>query len=157
MKRTDITEMFPEIDKEKLDRIMDLNGADVRAAKAELDTLRGQLTAAQTELAGLKAAAAAGTDATAEIQALKDELGALKNANALRDLREAVSKESGVPASLLTGDTEEACRKQAEAIKAYSTQASGYPAVRDGGEVHQTGGTATRDKFADYFNQLMKN
>ena len=155
MKRTDITALFPEATDEQIKAIMDLNGADINKAKEGMDTLRGQLSAAQSELAGLKASPA-GADASAELQALKDELAGLKNANALRDLREKVSQESGVPASLLTGDTEDACKSQAEAIKAYS-KSSGYPAVRDGGEVHQTGGTATRDKFADYFNQIMNN
>lgn len=151
MKRTEITAILPDIDAEKLDKIMDLNGADVNRMKAEMEQLRGQLTAAQSELAGLKAKG----DNGAELQALKDELTSLKTANALRDLREKVSKESGVPASLLTADTEDACKAQAEAIKAYA-QPTGYPAVRDGGEVHATGGKpATRDQFAEYVNKIM--
>lgn len=151
MKRTDITALIPDLPKETLDKIMDLNGADLNTKNNELELLRTQLAAAQSELAGLKA----GGDHSAELQALKDELAGLKNANALRDLREKVSKESGVPASLLTADTEDACKAQAEAIKAYA-QPSGYPGLRDGGEVHATGGTtATRDQFAEYFNKIM--
>ena len=151
MKRTDITAILPDIDAEKLDKIMDLNGADVNKKNNELELLRTKLAAVQSELAGLKA----GGDQTAELQALKDELTSLKTANALRDLREKVSKESGVPASLLTGDTEDACKAQADAIKAYA-QPSGYPEIRDGGEVHGTGKpSATRDQFADYFNKIM--
>ena len=65
-------------------------------------------------------------------------------------LREKVSKDSGVPASLLTGATEEECKTQAEAIKAYA-QPKGYPKVPDGGEVHNApGAAATRDKFAEF-------
>ena len=155
MKRTDITALFPEIEKEKLDKIMDLNGADINAAKAELENIRGQLAAAQAEIASLKAKPAAG-DASAELQALKDELAGLKTANALREIREKVSKDMGVPASLLTAETEEACKTQAEAIKAFADQKPGYPNLTDGGEVHGTGPESTRDKFASWFNEAMK-
>ena len=41
--------------------------------------------------------------------ALKTELDALKKANQLREIREKVAKEKNVPASLLNGDSEEAC------------------------------------------------
>ena len=48
MKRTDITELFPDAPKETVDKIMSLNGADINAAKAEMDTLRQQLADAQS-------------------------------------------------------------------------------------------------------------
>lgn len=153
MKRTDITALFPDIDKEKLDKIMDLNGADVSAAKAELESLRGQLAAAQSEIAQIKAKQPeTGEDAAAQIKALKAELDGMKKAATVRDLREKVAKATGVPASLLTAETEEACKSQADAIRAYA-QPDGYPKVRDAGEVHGAGGSATRDKFAEWFNE----
>ena len=43
MKRTDITELFPEAPKEAIDKLLNINGADVNAAKSELDSLRQQL------------------------------------------------------------------------------------------------------------------
>ena len=49
MKRTDITELFPDATAEQVDKLMGLNGADINKAKGELDTIRGQLTAAQEE------------------------------------------------------------------------------------------------------------
>ena len=91
----------------------------------------------------------------AQLKAVTDELNGLKQANALRDLREKVSKETGVPASLLTAETEEACKAQAAAIRDYA-KPSGYPPVRDGGEVHPANATATRDQFADWLNQSFK-
>lgn len=149
MKRTDITALFPEIEKEKLDRIMELNGADVNAAKAEAEALQQQLAAVRTELEQLKAK----PDGSAEqLAAVQKELDDLKGANALRDLREKVSKDTGVPADLLTGNTEDACKAQAEAIKAYA-RPSGYPAPKDGGEVRPAGGAATRDKFAAWMEE----
>lgn len=156
MKRTDITALLPDIDKDVLDKIMNLNGEDITRAKSELDAIKGQLTAAQTELTALKAKGPDNSTA-AELQAVKDELAGLKLANSLRELREKVSKETGVPASLLTAETEEACKAQAENIKTFAAgaQPDGYPHVKDGGEAHGAGSTATRDKFAEWFNENM--
>lgn len=157
MKREDITAIFPDIKKEDLDKIMDLHGADLNASKTELASLRGQLAAAQAEVEKYKAKPGE-LDAAKELKAVKDELAGLRKANSLRDLREKVSKETGVPASLLTAEDEEGCKTQAEAIKAFSDSskpATGYPHLRDGGEVHGTAGTANRDKFAEWFNKSM--
>ena len=150
MKRTDITALFPEATKEQIDKLMDLNGEDINKAKGDLETVRGQLATAQTEIQSLKAQP--GADA-AKVTALQQELDALKAANTLRDLREKVSKETGVPASLLTGENEEACKAQAEAIKAYA-KPSGYPSIPDGGDVGQPGKAGeTRDLFADFMSK----
>ena len=43
MKRTDITDIWPEATKEQIDRIMDINGADISKAKGDLDSIQGQL------------------------------------------------------------------------------------------------------------------
>ena len=51
-------------------------------------------------------------------------------------------------------DTEEACKNQADMIKAYA-QPSRYPKVPDGGEAHPGGSSATRDKFAEWFSENM--
>lgn len=156
MKRTDITALLPDIDKDVLDKIMDLNGQDINRAKADLNTLQGQLAAAQTEIQALKAKPG-GDDSTARIQALETELAGLKNANALRDLREKVAKDAGVPASLLTGETEDACKSQAEAIKSFaaSTKAPSYPGLPDGGEVRTPGTSTARDKFAEWAKESL--
>lgn len=149
MKRTDITDIWPEATKEQIDRIMDINGADISKAKGDLDSIQGQLTATRTELEALKAKSP-DTELQQKLQAATEELTALKQSNAIREIREKVSKDSGVPASLLTGATEEECKTQAEAIKAYA-QPKGYPKVPDGGEVHNApGAAATRDKFAEF-------
>lgn len=85
---------------------------------------------------------------------LQIELDKLKGANAVRDLRIKIAEETGVPANLLTGSTEEECRDQAKAITAYANP-KGYPNVRDGGEVTKTGKPSTRQQFADWFNSQM--
>lgn len=87
--------------------------------------------------------------------ALQKELDALKSANILRDLRQKVSKETGVPAELLSGDTEENCTAQAKAILAFA-KPGGYPNVRDGGDPNKTPTGSTRDQFAEWFDQVTK-
>lgn len=82
--------------------------------------------------------------------ALATELDAIKSANAIRDIRSRVAEETGVPANLLTATTEEDCKTQAEAILEYA-KPSGYPTVRDGGEVTRNlGKPTTRQQFAEW-------
>ena len=84
---------------------------------------------------------------------LQSELDALKQKETLRDLREEVSKDKGVPANLLTGTTREECEAQAEDIISFAANRTGYPAVPDGGEPTVTVKKSTRDQFADWINQ----
>lgn len=73
--------------------------------------------------------------ANEKAEALQAQLDALTKANQERELRDRISAETGVPASLLRGSNEEDLRAQAEGIKGFAsaTKAS-YPTVRDGGE-----------------------
>ena len=151
MKRSDITTIFPDATDEQIQKIMDLNGGDINRAKGDLETVRGQLATAQSELETLKNAPNPDSAKLAEVTA---ELNGLKQANSLRDLRERVSRETGVPASLLTGETEEDCKAQAEGIKAYA-QPAGYPQIRDGGEPLTPPASATRDQFANWMEQAL--
>ena len=152
MTRADITGLFPEATKEQVDKILDLNGNDIGKAKTEMQALKDQLSSAQTELAALRSRPI--EDHKAELDAVTQELNSLKAANALRDIRTKVSRDTGVPMDLLTGETEEACKNQADMIKAYA-QPSRYPKVPDGGEAHPGGSSATRDKFAEWFSENM--
>ena len=92
--------------------------------------------------------------ATERANNLEAELNGLKKAEEVRLMRENVAKETGVPSSLLNGDTEEACKAQAEAIKAYA-QPGGYPKVKDGGEIPQNTNSSTKQQFADYMSRLL--
>ena len=145
MKRTDITELFPEAPKETIDKIMSLNGADVNAAKAEVETLKQQLAEAQKSAANNEEL----KKAQQQIDQLTQELTGMKAAETIRLTREKVAGEKKVPVHLLTGETEEACAKQADEILAFA-QPSGYPQVRDGGEVPITPKRTTREKFAEW-------
>lgn len=155
MKREQITELFPDATKEQIDKLMALNGTDINSAKGELDTLKGQLTTAQGELEKLKKSTQGEPDKLKEaadaIAALQTELAGMKQAETLRVMREKVSADKNIPMSLLTGETEEACNAQADAILAFAkTGAAGYPKLKDAGEPNNPGPTATRDKFADW-------
>lgn len=83
---------------------------------------------------------------------LQAELDGMKAAEALRLMREKVSQETGIPANLLTGATEDECKAQAEAINEFAKPKT-YPAVRDGGEVINVGKKTTRQQFADWANE----
>jgi len=153
MKRTDITDIFPEATDEQVQKLMDLNGGDINRAKKNTEDLQKQLAAAQASLESYQTGAAqaeAVKQAAAQLQAVQAELDGMKQAEAVRLVREKVAGETTVPASLLTGDTEEACKEQAKAILAFA-QPGGYPNVKDGGEPTGSGKTATRDLFADWF------
>lgn len=141
MKRTDITELFPDAPKEAIDKLMGINGADVNAAKSEVEDLRRQLSEQKNSPELQKA--------QEQMTKLQTELDSMKNAEALRLMREKVSGEKKVPIHLLTGETEEACAKQADDILAFS-QGTGYPVIRDGGEIHNPPKIQTRDMFATW-------
>ena len=83
-------------------------------------------------------------------ESLQKELDEIKTREAVRTIRETVAKQTEVPANLLTGTTEEECKAQAEAIKAYANP--GYPAVKDGGEVRANAGTA-KSQFIEWANE----
>lgn len=63
------------------------------------------------------------------IENLKNQLDGYMKAEEIRKVREKVSSETKVPHSLLTGETEEDCKKQAEAILAFAKPKT-YPAAQ---------------------------
>ena len=160
MKRSDITELFKDATDEQIKKLMDINGADINAARSGSEELRKQLEAAKGELESAKKAAETAISAEElkkandRAAALEKELAGLKTDNQLREMRATVAKEKGLPAELLTADTEEACKAQADAIIAFA-KPSGYPALNDGGELNNPATkTTNRDKFAEWANQL---
>ena len=85
---------------------------------------------------------------------LQKQLDSMTKANTLRELRGKVAAATGVPAELLSGDTEESCTAQAQAILKFAQP--GYPSIRDGGEVRNKPTGSTRQQFADWFAQVTK-
>ena len=153
MKRTDITGLFPDATAEQVNALMDINGADINSAKAGLGDLQTQLATANATIEQLRADAANVEELTNRATSLETELNALKASNAIRDMRDKVSKATGVPASLLTGETEEDCTVQAQGIVDFA-KPSAYPVIRDGGEVSATQKQTPRDAFVDWFNSI---
>lgn len=88
---------------------------------------------------------------TEKAESLQQELDSLKKSEAVREIRNKVASETGIPANLLTGDNEDACREQAEAIKAFAKPS--YPAIKDDGEVQNIKGQSTREQFAEWLSK----
>ena len=154
MKRDEITALFPEATKEQINTLMAINGADITNARNGVDELRDNLTAATTELEQLRASAE-GIDADRQaLSAARSELAELKAAVELRDIKEKVSKETGVPVSLLTGSTEEDCTAQANQIMEFAKPHM-YPQVHDGGDPGvATAPVDVRTQFKEWFEKI---
>lgn len=91
--------------------------------------------------------------ATEKAAALQTKLDQMKHADEVRVMRERVANEAGVPATLITAETEEEAKRQAELIVAFAKPNS-YPNVRDGGEARFVGKPTTRQQFAEWFNNI---
>lgn len=120
MKREDITAIFPEATDEQISSILNSHHTEVNNWKGKYDGLKGGPTAAELQAEKDK------------VSQLETELNNLKNADAVRLIREKVAGEKKLPIVLLTADTEEACNAQADAILAFA-KPDGYPVVKDGG------------------------
>ena len=89
--------------------------------------------------------------------ALETELEALRTANSIRDIRQNVAEQTGVPVALLTGNTQEECEEQDKKILEFKNP-NGYPKVRDGGEITKNiGKPSTKQQFADWMEQAFGN
>lgn len=155
MKRTDITDVFPEATKEQIDAILNLNGTDINNAKKNLTDLQTQLETAQSRVAELETASGQLSEAQTLSESLRAELNSLKAANAVRDMRQSVSRETGVPVDLITADTEESARAQADAILKWHGAQPKYPETNDGGEINTPTGGTTREQFAQWANAAL--
>lgn len=120
---------------EEIDQIIGARLAKIRATYSDYEDLKAKAAkfdeieeASKTELQKM----------TERADALQAELEGMKKARDLRDLRDKVAKETGVPANLLSGETEEACQEQAKAIMEFAKPGA-YPSVKDAGEVRHTG------------------
>lgn len=95
--------------------------------------------------------------ATERADALQAQLDSMLKADNVRKIREKVAHETGVPATLLNAEDEEACKAQAKAIMEFAKPGA-YPAVPDRGEVHKAiGGGKTRDQFKDWFESSLNH
>ena len=129
--------------------------------QAEVDAIIGdRLTrerAKYQDYEDLKQRAAAAETTSAELQTqkakaaeLQEQLDALQKDLKARNARDKVSAETGVPANLLTGQTEEENRALADAILKWRGPQQNYPTVPDGGTVNSFTGGTTRDQFESW-------
>lgn len=81
--------------------------------------------------------------------ALQAELDNLKKEASVRTLRDKIAESKGVPAHLLTAETEEDCKAQADAILAFKNQ-QGYPQVKDAGESTPATKKSAKDSFREW-------
>lgn len=96
--------------------------------------------------------------ANEKADALQKKIDEMTKANEITAIRNKIASESGVPANLLNGDTEETCKAQAEAILAFAKPNTQYPNVKDGGEaMPPTQKQTSEQKFADWFSASMNN
>ena len=86
---------------------------------------------------------------------LEEKLKKKEHEESIRSMRDKVAKEKGIPVDLLTGETEEACNSQADAIKSYAEQASGYPSVKDGGEPSTSHKVSTQEQFKKWAEKML--
>lgn len=91
--------------------------------------------------------------ATEKAAKLESELSALKKEKEVRELRETVAKETGIPVTLLTGNTADECKAQAEAIRAFANPT--YPTVTDHGELQKQPQGTTKEQFTRWANEVL--
>lgn len=113
----------------------------VTAMTKEREELQGKLTDAQKQLT--------------DTQGLQAQIQALQSEKTIREVRDKVSAETGIPTNLLTGETEESCTQQAKALLEWQGKQPKYPAGNDGGESPAASSGATRDQFADWFRETV--
>ena len=130
-----------ELDRIVQERVKEMNEYKAKAAKYDEmeEANKSELQKAQDKAAKLE-----------------KELNELKHGNEIRDIRAKVSGEKGVPVDLLTGETEEACVQQAEAILKFAQNNTGFSYVPDGGEVKTTAKKTTANQFADWMQKNTK-
>lgn len=114
-----------------------------RAKYQDYEDLKQRAAAAETTSAELQTQKAKAAELQAQLDALQKDIEA-------RNARDKVSAETGVPANLLTGQTEEENKALADAILKWRGPQQNYPTVPDGGTVNSFTGGATREQFESW-------
>lgn len=91
--------------------------------------------------------------ATEEIEKLQNQLDGYTKAESIRKIREKVSAETKVPASLLTGEDEEKCKEQAAAILAFAKPKE-YPGAERNKVNHDAKRRDVDDSMREFAHQI---
>lgn len=143
-----------------IDAIMAEHGKTVNPLQETITGLTGERDSLQTQLTEAQQRLSSAQDwekkYNTDTQTLQGQITALQKDIDTRNARDKVSADTGVPASLLTGETEEACKAQADAILKWHGDQPKYPGSAGvGGEPEASGGGATRDQFADWATTVL--
>lgn len=174
MKRDEVKAIVPSITDEQLDRVMDLNGADIERQKQTIATLTTERDAARTQLGEANKklegydpewktkAERAESNARAQVAALQSDFAAESAVSGVRFSSESARKAflSDLKARKLTlqdgkllGFDDFLADYKMSDPNAF---ASGYPNVRDGGDPHNKPASTAREQFAAWFEQATK-
>ena len=93
--------------------------------------------------------------ATERANELEAKLTSLEKQNEIRSIREKIANETGVPVGLLTGEDEESCKTQAQSILEFA-KPTGYPPVKDGGEITHNQTRTAKEGFSEWFGEISK-
>lgn len=84
---------------------------------------------------------------------LQKQLDQLKADNKVKEMRERIAGETGVPAHLLTGSDEESCKKQAQDIAAFAGKKS-YPGTKKNGSKTASAGSSEGGDWNAFRNSI---
>lgn len=121
-----------------------------REKYADYDTLKDKASKYDQSVESNKSELQKATEAIAE---LKNQLSNYTKAESIRKIREKVSSETKVPVSLLTGEDEEKCKEQAEAILAFAKPKE-YPGTKPNSAHHKETGKDTDESVRDFVHQI---
>ena len=86
-------------------------------------------------------------------QKLEDKIAGMEKADKIRGIRAKVSKDTGVPEGLLTGEDEETCKSQAESILKFA-KGSKYPGVKEEPHTKTHSKSAAEEATTEEFKEL---
>lgn len=97
--------------------------------QAELNAIvQDRLTRERAKYADYEELKGKAAQADERASALQQQIDTMNAQRDLNEMKQRVSSETGVPVSMLTFETEEACTKQAQEIRKFA--GTGYPEVR---------------------------
>lgn len=135
---------------EQLDTIIADRLARERSKYADYDDLK-------SKAAKFDAAQEAGKTEIQKLQesnqALLDKMAGMEKQAKITELRGKVSKDTGVPSELLTGEDEESCKAQANAILAFA-KGKQYPGVKGNNHESRDSGKKPGEPTDNDYRQL---
>lgn len=138
---------------EDVDSIVGERLARERAKYSDYEDLKNKAAEYDKQQEASKTELQKAQDRSAKLQA---KLDAMEKADKIRGIRDKVSTDTGVPAGLLSGEDEDTCKAQAEAILKFA-KGSKYPGVKE--EKHEgkrSGGSpsAADEDFRELAGQI---